>query len=95
MDVSDEEVSDKNGCLSRSMTVSRASEIVFQSMYSDWRSVARGTCDNSAKEAAFTSLSSTSEMSQAEGGHPIVSCGSQHMTLHVPLTAETKDPINE
>ena len=26
---------------------------------------------------------------------PGVSCDSQHVTLHVPLTPETKDPINE
>ena len=24
-----------------------------------------------------------------------MSCGSEHVTLHVPSTAETKDPINE
>ena len=40
-------------------------------------------------------LSSTSEMSQVECGHPIVSYGSQHVTFHVPLTLETKVSIDK
>ena len=47
------------------------------------------------QKAEFYILRSISEMSQVECGHPVVSCGSEHVTLHVLLTAQTKDPINE
>ena len=69
MDVNNEEVSDDDGCLSRSMTTkahrrimrerimvsSVASEVSFQSLYSDTGAPLREACDNSAKEAEFAS----------------------------------------
>ena len=62
MDVNDEEVSDEDGCLSRSMTIKAHRRIIRERImisrvasevsFSD---AARGTCDNSAKEAEFAS----------------------------------------
>ena len=109
MDVSDEEVSDKNGCLSRSMTIKAintimtkriwisrvASEIVFQLVHSDTGAPLHGERVITVRKKPNVHSELYQRNVTVEGGHPIVSYGSQHVTLHVLLTAETKDPINE
>ena len=69
INVSDEEVSDEDGCLSRSTTINThrrimrerlmisrvATEVSFQPLYPDTGAPLRGACDNSAKEAEFAS----------------------------------------
>ena len=107
MDVSDEEVPDKNGCLSGSMTTTAtntimteriwiifvASEILFQPMYSDTGAPLHEERVITVRKKPNLHL----ELCQQD-----VTCGMrtpdrvcQHVAPRVPFTPETKDPINE
>ena len=60
-----------------------------------WRSVARvgkSVIQHKRKKPNLHPELYQRDVQQVECGHPIVSCT---RSLHVPLTAETKDPVNE
>ena len=72
-----------------------ASEIVFQPTYSDTGAPLHEGRVLTVRRKP--NLHPELFLRDVTGGMrtPIVSYGSQHVTLHVTLTAETKDPINE
>ena len=92
-------MSDEDGCLSRSMTIKAistimteriwnncaASEIVFQPMYPQISDPLHDESVIAVREEPNLHLLLPRDVTD----------DSQHVTLHVPLTAETKDPINE
>ena len=110
MDVNDEEVSDEDGCMSRSMTIKAHRRImterimdqpcgqrgfVFQPSYSDTGAPLREERVIPVRKKSNLHLEFYQRGVTDGLRTQIVSRDSQHVTLHVLLTPETKDPINE
>ena len=72
-----------------------ASEIVFQPLYSDTGAPLREERVITVRKKPNSHLEVYERGVTGGMRSPIMSCDSQHVTLHVPLTPETKDPISE